>query len=111
MQTKFDVAQKDNQLALQQLTLLQRTRERNWLLVAAALLLLLSAAIFWGLRLRMRANRKIAEQNQSACGQGIGSAKHTNPRPIAQRRYPVGYCAGAGYFGKYSGAGGVREKL
>jgi two-component system, NarL family, sensor kinase len=62
MQAKFEVAQKDNQLALQQLTLQQRTRERNWLLGAAVLFLLLSAAIFWGLRLRLRTNQKIGEQ-------------------------------------------------
>lgn len=62
MQTKFDVAQKDNDLKINQLDLNQRTLERNWLIAGAVLLGLLSLVIFFGLRSRIRANKKIAAQ-------------------------------------------------
>ncbi len=65
MQTKFDVAQKDSDLKINQLDLRQRTLERNWLLLGAALLLLLSMAIFLGLRNRIKANKKIAAQDSA----------------------------------------------
>lgn len=62
MQTKFDVAQKDNNLKINQLDLKQRTLERNWLIAGAVFLGLLSVLIFFGLRSRIRANKKIAAQ-------------------------------------------------
>lgn len=62
MQTKFEVSQKDSQLKINQLDLKQRTLERNWLIGGALLLSLLSLAIFFGLRSRLRANKKIAAQ-------------------------------------------------
>lgn len=65
MQTKFDVAQKDSELKINQLDLHQRTTERNWLIAGAGLLGLLSLAIFFGLRSRIRANKKIASQESA----------------------------------------------
>ncbi|MFN0175916.1 MAG: tetratricopeptide repeat protein [Saprospiraceae bacterium] len=62
MQAKFDVAQMDSELKINQLDLNQRTLERNWLIGGAVLLGLLSLAIFFGLRSRIRANKKIAAQ-------------------------------------------------
>jgi signal transduction histidine kinase len=71
MQVKFDVAQKDSDLKINQLSLLQRTLERNWLLAGAGLLGLLSLAIFVGLRSRIRANKKIAAQESALQQQQI----------------------------------------
>lgn len=71
MQTKFDVAQKDNDLKINQLNLTQRTLERNWLLGGALLLGLLSVAIFLGLRHRIQANKKIAAQESALQKQQI----------------------------------------
>lgn len=63
MQTKFDVAQKDNELKINSLTLQQRTLERNWFIGGAAVLGLLSLLIFVGLRQRIRSNKKIAAKD------------------------------------------------
>ncbi len=71
MQTKFDVSQKDSELKINQLDLKQRTLERNWLIAGAALLGLLSLVIFFGLRLRIRANKKIAAQESELQKQQI----------------------------------------
>lgn len=71
MQVKFDVAQKDNELKINQLSLKQRTLERNWLIGGAALLGLLSLVIFFGLRSRMKANKKIAAQESALQKQQI----------------------------------------
>lgn len=71
MQTKFDVSQKDSELKINQLDLKQRTLERNWLIGGAALLGLLSLVIFFGLRLRIRANKKIAAQESELQKQQI----------------------------------------
>ncbi len=65
MQIKFDVAQKDGELKINQLDLNQRTLERNWLIVGALLLGLLSLAIVFGFRSRIRANKKIAVQESA----------------------------------------------
>jgi two-component system NarL family sensor kinase len=62
MQTKFDVAQKDNELKINQLELKDRTRERNALIAGAVFLGILALAIFFGLQQRIRANQKIALQ-------------------------------------------------
>ena len=62
MQAKFDVRQKDNELKISQLELGQRTRQRNFSIFGAAGLLLLAGSVFFGLRARMKANKKIAEQ-------------------------------------------------
>ncbi len=71
MQTKFEVAQKDNEIKISQIDLQQRTRERNWLIGGAVLLLLLSMLIFFGLRSRIRANKKIATQESALQKQQI----------------------------------------
>ncbi|MBK6995736.1 MAG: tetratricopeptide repeat protein [Lewinellaceae bacterium] len=71
MQTKFDVSQKDSELKINQLDLKQRTLERNWLIGGTALLGLLSLVIFFGLRLRIRANKKIAAQESELQQQQI----------------------------------------
>ncbi|MBL7827224.1 MAG: sensor histidine kinase [Saprospiraceae bacterium] len=71
LQTKFDVAQKDNQLTIQQLSLERRTSERNSLFIAAGLLILLAFGIFWGLKHRIRTNKKIAEQESTLQKQQI----------------------------------------
>jgi len=71
MQTKFDVAQKDSEIKINQLDLKQRTLERNWLMAGASLLGLLSLAIFFGLRSRIRSNKKIAEQESALQQQQI----------------------------------------
>lgn len=63
MQIKFDVAQKDNELKINSLTLQQRTLERNWFIGGAAVLGLLSLLIFVGLRQRIRSNKKIAAKD------------------------------------------------
>ncbi len=65
MQAKFEVAQKDSELKINQLDLKQRTLERNWLIAGAALLGLLALGIFFGLRGRIRANKKIAAQESA----------------------------------------------
>jgi len=71
MQAKFEVAQKDSELKINQLDLKQRTLERNWLIAGAALLGLLSVVIFFGLRSRIRANKKIAAQESALQQQQI----------------------------------------
>ena len=71
MQVKFDVVQKDNELKINQLSLEQRTLERNWFIVGAALFGLLSLVIFFGLRSRMKANKKIAAQESALQKQQI----------------------------------------
>lgn len=71
MQTKFDVAQKDNELKINQLELRDRTRERNALIAGAVLLGVMALAIFLGLQQRIRANKKIAEQESALQQQQI----------------------------------------
>ncbi len=71
MQTKFDVEKKDSDLKINQLNLIQRTLERNWLFVGAVLLFLLTLAIFFGLRSRIKANKKIAAQKSALQQQQI----------------------------------------
>ncbi len=71
MQTKFDVVQKASELKINQLDLKQRTLERNWLMGGAGLLGLLSLVIFFGLRQRIRANKKIAAQESALQQQQI----------------------------------------
>ncbi|MBC7774408.1 MAG: tetratricopeptide repeat protein [Phycisphaerae bacterium] len=78
MQTKFDVAQKDSDLKINQLDLKQRTLERNWLIAGAGLLGLLSFAIFFGLRSRIRANKKIAAQESALQRQQIVQLEQEN---------------------------------
>jgi two-component system NarL family sensor kinase len=71
MQTKFDVTQKDSELKINQLSLQQRTLERNWFIAGACLLGLLSVVIFFGLRSRIQANKKIAAQESALQRQQI----------------------------------------
>jgi signal transduction histidine kinase len=71
MQTKFEVAKKDSELKINQLDLKQRTLERNWLLAGAAILGFLTLVIFFGLRSRIRANKKIAAQQYALQQQHI----------------------------------------
>lgn len=71
MQAKFEVAQKDSELKINQLDLKQRTIERNWLIAGAAVLGLLALAIFLALRGRIRANNKIAAQESALQQQQI----------------------------------------
>ncbi|HLP94755.1 MAG TPA: tetratricopeptide repeat protein [Saprospiraceae bacterium] len=71
MQTKFDVVQKDNELKINQLELRDRTRERNALIAGAMLLGVMALAIFLGLQQRIRANKKIAEQESALQQQQI----------------------------------------
>lgn len=78
MQTKFDVAQKDSDLKINQLDLKQRTLERNWLIAGAGLLGLLSLVIFFGLRSRIRANKKIAAQESAIQKQQIVQLEQEN---------------------------------
>ena len=65
MQARFDVAQKDNALQLQQLRLEQRTLERNWFVLGAAMLGLLALSVFLVLRQRIRHNQKLAAQESA----------------------------------------------
>ncbi|MBN8681967.1 MAG: sensor histidine kinase [Chitinophagales bacterium] len=65
MQARFDVAQKDNALQLQQLRLAQRTAERNWFILGAAMLALLALSVFFVLRQRIRHNQKLAAQESA----------------------------------------------
>lgn len=78
MTTRFDVAQKDKDLQISQIELQQRTRQKNYLLVLAFLLGLLSIAIFFGLRSRMRANKKIAAQESALQQQEIRRLEQEN---------------------------------
>ncbi len=63
MQTRFDVKQKENELRISQLELQERTRQRNGFIFGAVFLGLLALAVFFLLRNRIRANKKIATQN------------------------------------------------
>ena len=78
MQVKFDVAQKDSELKINQLSLQQRTLERNWLIGGAGLLGLLSLVIFFGLRSRMKANKRIAAQESTLHKQQILQLEQAN---------------------------------
>jgi signal transduction histidine kinase len=78
MQAKFDVAQKDNELKINQLSLKQRTLERNWLLGGGALLALLSLTVIAGLRSRMRAGKKIAAQERALQEQKLRQLEQEN---------------------------------
>ncbi|MCC6410043.1 MAG: tetratricopeptide repeat protein [Saprospiraceae bacterium] len=78
MQAKFDVAQKDSELKINQLSLGQRTLERNWFMVGALLFGLLSIAIFYGLRQRIRTNKKIATQESALQQQQIVQLEQAN---------------------------------
>ncbi len=71
MQTRFEVARKDNALKINQLELRERTRERNAVMSGALLLGILALAIVIGLRQRIRANKKIAEQERALQQQQI----------------------------------------
>jgi signal transduction histidine kinase len=78
MQTRFEVAEKDNELKLNQLNLNQRTLERNWLIAGAALLVFFSTLVFLGLRSRIRANKKIAAQESALQKQQIRQLEQEN---------------------------------
>jgi two-component system NarL family sensor kinase len=58
MQAKFDVLQKEKALALNQLELEQRTKQRNKLIVGLGLLLLLAGVLFAFFRQRIRIARQ-----------------------------------------------------
>ncbi|MBK8045331.1 MAG: tetratricopeptide repeat protein [Haliscomenobacter sp.] len=78
MQTRFDVIQKDKDLQISQIELRQRTRQKNNLLLLALLLGVLSIVIFFGLRGRMRANKKIAAQESEIQRQEIRRLEQEN---------------------------------
>jgi two-component system NarL family sensor kinase len=78
MQTRFDVEQKDKDLRINQIELQQRTRQKNYLLALVALLVLLSCAIFFGLRSRLHAGRKIAAQESALQQQEIRRLEQEN---------------------------------
>ncbi|MFZ4427804.1 MAG: tetratricopeptide repeat-containing sensor histidine kinase [Saprospiraceae bacterium] len=78
MQTRFDVAQKDKDLQISQIELRQRTRQKNYFLALASSLGLLSIAIFFGLRNRIRANKKIAAQESALQQQDIRRLEQEN---------------------------------
>jgi two-component system NarL family sensor kinase len=62
MQAKFEVSQKNNELKINQLSLQQRTQERNWFVLAATLLAVLVFLVFFGLKARIKTNKKLAAQ-------------------------------------------------
>lgn len=78
MQARFDVAQKDNELKINQLSLDQRTRQRNGFLIAALLLTALVFAVFFILRSRIRINKKIASQESAIQQQTIRQLEQEN---------------------------------
>ncbi len=63
MQTRFEVKQKEDELRISQLELQERTRQRNGLIFGAVFLGLLALAVFFLLRNRIQANKKIAAQH------------------------------------------------
>lgn len=63
MQARFDVLQQEKALAINELELTHRTRQRDVLIGSMFGLLLLGILAFWMLGQRMLANRKIAELN------------------------------------------------
>ena len=78
MQAKFDVAQKDNELKINQLSLDQRTRQRNSFFVVALLLGALVLAVFFALRSRIRIQKKIAAQESAIQKQTILQLEQEN---------------------------------
>lgn len=78
MQAKFDVKQKDNELRINQLELTHRTRQFNITMIIAISLALLALSIFFGLKARIKANKKIAEQNAQIQLQQIQQLEQEN---------------------------------
>lgn len=78
MQARFDVAQKDNELKINQLSLDQRTRQRNGFVIAALLLGALVLAVFFALKSRIRINKKIAAQESAIQQQTIRHLEQEN---------------------------------
>lgn len=71
LNVKYETEKKEQALQLQTLELQQKTLQRNVLLGSSFILALLAAAIFLGLRSRLRANRKIAKQSHQLQEQKI----------------------------------------
>jgi two-component system, NarL family, sensor kinase len=78
MQAKFEVAQKDNALKINQLELRRRTSERNALLVGALLIALLALLVWIVLRLRLRTNQILADQKAALQAQTIRQLEQEN---------------------------------
>lgn len=78
MQTRFDVAQKDNLLKINQLELDQRTRQRNGFVTVTAILAILALTIFFGLRNRIQLNKKLAAQQAEIQAQTIRQLEQEN---------------------------------
>ncbi|MBK9018007.1 MAG: tetratricopeptide repeat protein [Saprospiraceae bacterium] len=78
MDARFEASEKEKALAISNLSLSKRTVERNWLIGGAALLGLLSLAIFFGLRYQIRADKKIAEQAAEIQTQRIQQLEQEN---------------------------------
>ncbi|NRA52008.1 MAG: hypothetical protein HRU12_23010 [Phaeodactylibacter sp.] len=71
LRVKAETAQKEQALQIKDLELIQKTQERNILLVAALLLGALALAVFIGFRQRLTANRRMAKQEQALQEQRI----------------------------------------
>lgn len=78
MQAKFDLKQKDSALKISQLELLQRTRQYYMTIGVAIGLALLAISIFLGLKSRIRANQRIAQQHALIQSQQIRQLEQEN---------------------------------
>lgn len=65
MQAKFDVKEKISELEISELKLNEQTRQRNIFLSGAIVLALFTTMIFFSLRGRIKANKKIAAQKEA----------------------------------------------
>ncbi len=71
LQVQYETEKKEQALRINQLELNQKTQQRNILLGSSVLLGILAIAIFFGLRLRLRTNEKLATQGQQLQEQRI----------------------------------------
>ncbi len=78
LRVKAETEKKEQALQIKDLELKQKTQERNALLIAALLLVILAMLIFLGLRQRLLANRRMAAQEQTLQEQRILQLEQEN---------------------------------
>lgn len=78
MDAKYQASEKDKALKISELENQNRQRQIGWLLALAIVLAALAAAIFVGLKNRMRANQHIAEQQDALRQQEIRQLEQAN---------------------------------
>ncbi len=78
MDAKYQASEKDKALKISALEIGQRKRQLGWLVALAVSLAALAAAVFFGLKNRMRANQRIAEQQDALRQQEIRQLEQAN---------------------------------